>query len=472
MSDLSKNNNKITPACPITNQSAYDIYLSQKSRIREINRIFLSNIFFSLLSFFLLTVIEIIFPSIRIPFRFYKRIYTLLNFSTAHFDFSKLFSYVIFLIFGFGFVNVVNLKNYRNNPLIGPNGYSDTKKVIIFGIIIFFVSSNFLLLGKFDFEGFCTKDKEILNLYDDAMAFYGKFEGNYDFTKKNENLNIQSNNHSSKTNNNNIATPISIDNNDRANIKVQNNQVEIDNTEFNLNKDGKEFHSYHTKQVNQNPIDDKIITENQNINTSSVKRKTLSFFKDISYKITIGLYAFTKKLFSWLQPDLYFREVSSDCKYPTIFERILSNYFFFILPFIIGLNFTYLDYIKELQKFTLSWEDMKNWGWDLWRLFIALCLFILFTISFLFYSLIKTSIYRFAVYIIFLIGLVLFIVIKTKKEKKNNKHFHLHHYALMVILNLLLGIHHEYFIILLGIFSGIMVEGCCRWGVSSCWNDD
>jgi len=415
----------------------------------ELSRVMKSNLAFALIAFPLLIIIEYIFPALKIPFKFYNKVYSLLNFSTAHLDLSKLFSYILFLIFGFSFINIVNLKNKRENPLIGPNGYSDTKKVIYFGFIIFFLSGNFLLLGKYDFEGFCKGDKKIKNVSDDILDFYNKL---YSVEVQNKISNIKG----IKNRESHIFK----------NTQIQNTKIEINNDN---NKNYYEINYFESDN-----FDDK---ENQfnNINKNkylSSNRRSIGFIKRLAYNISLGLYSFCKNLSEWFKPEFYFKDFQTDCKYPVFFERIFQNYIFFVLPFILGLNFTYLDYIPELQKFTLSWHDMKNWGWHLWTLFIALCLFILFTLGFLFYSLIHTSLVRFGFYVVFFLGLILYTIIRTQKEKKNHKHFHLHHYALMLVLNWFLGIHHDYFLILLGIFSGIMIEGCCRWGVGSCWNSD
>lgn len=448
------------------------------SRNSEINRVVKSNLLFASLSLLLLIAIEFTFPAIKIPFRFYNRIYSLLNFSTSHLDLSKLLTYVIFLISGFAFVNLVNLKNKRNNPLIGPNGYADTKKVVIFGFIIFFVSANFLLLGKYDFEGFCRRDAKIKNTSDDEFSYFNKLYDYYPHkNNRKENkeqeiiLNVNEQNELKKDfdeeiyvtkfgNEENYETKMNINirKNHRDNFEKKNINDEI----IAINDN----HGYKNEKRDSSK-------NNQSYNASYIKKKkNLGFFKKLTYHISLGLYAFAKNLSEYFKPEFYFRISKTECKYPVFFERIFQNYAFFILPFILGLNFTYLDYIPELQKFNLAWHDMKNWGLDLWALFISLCAFILFTIGFLFYSLIHTSLIRFAVYLLFLAALVLYVIVKTKKEKKNNKHFHLHHYALMLVLNWFLGIHHDYFMILLGVFSGIMIEGSCRWGVSSCWNDD
>lgn len=461
----------------------------------EVNRILKSNIYFAVISLLLLIVFEFIFPAIKIPLRLYNRIYSLLNFSTAHLDLSKLLTYVLFLICGFAFVNLVNLKNKRNNPFIGPNGYSDTKKVVLFGFIIFFLSGNFLLLGKYDFEGFCKGKAKIKNTSDNELSYFNKLyvyfpdksndlmknagkeinlplneqynhKENYNLDKDDMDSNEEFDDNKMHFNHKRIVNNRHIADNKSYNEKfVKDEESENDNIYFSKdNLTNKRFESNNDINARKSKI-----TKNSNM---VLKRKDIGFFKKLTYNISLGLYAFTKNLSEYLNPEFYFKLYKTECKYPVFFERVFQNYFFFILPFIIGLNFTYLDYIPELQKFTLAWHDMKNWGLDLWALFVALCLFILFTISFLFYSIIQTSLIRFAIYALFLASLIVYVFMKTKKEEKKGKHFHLHHYALMLVLNWFLGIHHDYFMILLGVFSGIMIEGSCRWGISSCWSDD
>lgn len=462
-------------------------------RNSEVNRVVKYNLLFAVISFLLLIALELILPSIKIPLRFYNRIYTLLNFSTAHLDFSKLVTYLSFLICGFAFVNLVNLKNKRNNPLIGPNGYADTKKVVLFGFFIFFVSANFLLLGKYDFEGFCNSKAKIKNTSDDALNYFNKL---YDYqphksNEKENNNNLKENNlnfFGNKQNKEIVKINVAkFGNEENAENKKQfesrknhpeDNLINYNNKKNNENNDDREevikilndLYNSNNKKNNENYSNDDFNKENKNSFMHS--KIHMGFFKKLTYNISLGLYAFSKNLAEYFKPEFYFKTFKTECKYPVFFERVFQNYFFFILPFIFGLNFTYLDDIPELQKFNLAWHDMKNWGMDLWALFVALCLFILFTIGFLFYSLINTSLIRFGVYLLFMGVLIIYVFVRTNKEKKNNKHFHLHHYALMLVLNLFLGIHHDYFMILLGVFSGIMIEGSCRWGVSSCWSDD
>lgn len=375
----------------------------------EQNRILKGNIIMAGLSFLALMLLQSVLPSIKIPLRIYNKIYSLLNFSTSHFDLAKLFSYLVLLAMGFAFVNIVNLKNYRKKPFIGNNGYSDIKKSVVLGFIIFLVSGNFLILGRYDYEGFCKANKDIQNTFDAPAVYFEKLnqkENQFSFT--------------------------------------QNSGIQADN-------------------YNQDHNENKHITNN--------KAHKLGIFKKLIYNISIGVYSFSRHLGWILRLDFIFESYRGQCEYPVFFEIVLNNYFFIVLPFIIGLNFTYLDDLPALRDFNLTWHDMKNWGWLLWTLFILLCIFILSTMSFLFYCLSQNSFQRLGVYAGFLIALFIYIYVRSQKEKPK-KTFHLHHYALMFLLSLLLGIHNEYFTILLGIFSGIMIEGCCRWGVSSCWDEE
>lgn len=360
-----------------------------------------ANIIFISFSLPLLWVLSYFQINLLIPFNFYKKIYTTNNFSTFHLSFNKLLTLITFLILGFCFVNKINLKNRRQNPLIGVNGYKDIKKVILFGVIIFFASGNFLLLAKFDYEGFCIKDL------------------------RNNNLNT---------------TNDMISKNDNKNSTIITNTFAAEDLYYEtLSK--KKLNFFHKNKKN--------------------------FLSKINYEISIGLYSFAEKLSQYFNPDLYFKKNKPQCKYPILWETIFFNYFFFIIPFIFGLNFTYLDNIPILQKFTLSCKDMKNWGFTLWSLFFILCIFLLSVLVILFKTLIEISIWRFLFYVFSILIFGGFCVFYTKKSGRK---FHLHHYALGVIVCCFLGIRNDFFTIVLAVFAGVMVEGSCRWGCSPIWD--
>ena len=46
------------------------------------------------------------------------------------------------------------------------------------------------------------------------------------------------------------------------------------------------------------------------------------------------------------------------------------NYFFWVIPYFIGLNFTHLDH-GIMQKFIIKWSYMKQWPIILWVVFFA-----------------------------------------------------------------------------------------------------
>ena len=116
-------------------------------------------LFFSLIFIFNLLLPEVIAES-----EFYKRLYSQKNFNSRHFDFSKFFIFMTTLFFGY-----VLTINKNNMSFINDNKKSYFKNLSIFILLcVFFYFSSGLtvLLGKYDYEGFCdSKGNEILNLH-------------------------------------------------------------------------------------------------------------------------------------------------------------------------------------------------------------------------------------------------------------------------------------------------------------------
>jgi hypothetical protein len=152
------------------------------------------------------------------------------------------------------------------------------------------------------------------------------------------------------------------------------------------------------------------------------------------------------------------------CRFPSYWERVLSNYLGFIIPFILGLNFTHLDGLPIIGDITLDWEAMKNWKWPTWVVFLSLVGLILFILCQHLYIWYIASTFRLAFYIISLVLMLIYAKVRSK-----TKHFHLHHYMLMIILIPFLGVHQNLDLVLIGILSGIMIEGACKWGCGTCW---
>jgi hypothetical protein len=79
------------------------------------------------------------------------------------------------------------------------------------------------------------------------------------------------------------------------------------------------------------------------------------------------------------------------------------------------------------QQFTLDWNDMKNWPWFLWVLFIGLICLIGFIFSFLFYQ--YYMIGYFSTYV-FLIGGAITLIKLRGKMLGPEYQLHIHHYFL------------------------------------------
>lgn len=158
------------------------------------------------------------------------------------------------------------------------------------------------------------------------------------------------------------------------------------------------------------------------------------------------------------------------CRYTSFWESVLTNYIFFVLPFMVATNFTYMDF-SALRIFNLDWADMKTWGPGLWSLFVVLITFVVSNFYYHFHYYYLISEVRLAFYVSILTVIILYFVIMANFIMYPTKQLHIHHYMFMMIVSLFTGIHGYYDLSLYGVISGIMLEGSCRWGVSPCWQD-
>lgn len=123
------------------------------------------NLVYLFISLPIIFMIELIFPSINSGFEFIKVAYEQQNYSSAHIDVSKLIFYLFLLVYGFAFVNKVTLKNRRKRMFKGNNqGYKDIVLLVAFGVLLYFTSAATVLLGKYDYDGFCSiSDRSIFS---------------------------------------------------------------------------------------------------------------------------------------------------------------------------------------------------------------------------------------------------------------------------------------------------------------------
>ena len=133
--------------------------------------------------------------------------------------------------------------------------------------------------------------------------------------------------------------------------------------------------------------------------------------------------------------------------------------------FILGCNFTHFDQ-PPFTEMTLEWEIMKNWPKFLWYAFGSIITFVFVNLAYLFYMYYLSG--QIWEYIALTIGLFGFIIIKTYVLRDTHK-LHLHHYTFGLIVLCYCGYQSRWIATLAAFFTGIMVEGACRWGFDPIW---
>jgi len=138
------------------------------------------------------------------------------------------------------------------------------------------------------------------------------------------------------------------------------------------------------------------------------------------------------------------------------------NFFFYVVPFFIGLHFTYLDYMPFLQGIVLTREELKKLKFLQWVLLAVGSIIILVLIGFHFYLF-----YISEKYLYFGIGYGFFFIscfiywIAIRKTTV----IHLHHYQIGAFFIAFTPFQNIISAICQGIVTGLYVEGISRWGM-------
>jgi hypothetical protein len=319
-----------------------------------------------LFSFAIILIILELFPSYNIGTQIYNNIYYQINFSTFHFDFSKFFLYIFSIVLGFTLVN----KLYRNKIFQGLNdNFRDIIIVSSYSFVIYFISAESILIGKYDYEGFCsTEGKAIIESH---------------------------------------------------------------------KKDGVFGNSIYTVMVDFQRI---------------YSFKFIQNFLNISDYKTLN---------------------SNNCVYPGFVERFLKNYFLFIFPFFIGLNYSSITERVEFfrkQFFCLewNWNNKTIWPFKQWVYLSFFLFFITLNIIFHFLNYCRDSYGRFLFFIVFsviILGSIFYYNNKVKLTKK----LELNTVVVIMIILPFINIHCVYDLILFGVLNGILVEAICKEGIVNIW---
>jgi hypothetical protein len=155
---------------------------------------------------------------------------------------------------------------------------------------------------------------------------------------------------------------------------------------------------------------------------------------------------------------------------PTVFDVSVSNYIYFGLPLILMSNFNLFGRIPFLANFGLTCDSMKKWGWKQWTFFVFL--FGSFGVILEYFSreYYQLSPYRLLFYACQLLFIILFLVIYTATHP--DKKFHMHHYSLMMILIIFIGVHSKFARVCLGLASAVYVEGVAHYNYDAIWEDE
>lgn len=177
-------------------------------------------------------------------------------------------------------------------------------------------------------------------------------------------------------------------------------------------------------------------------------------------------------LASWPLPQTYtssFTEsLFNSSVYGHPFFLTLYNFGFYIMPFIIGLNFSILESFLMLkglgeQVITGDFKNITIKGWVLVVVFAVLALGILGIHSYL--LIMEGVMLWYAIAYCTLIVFVLFMSLLFREKWI----FYPHHYFIALIFIPFTRFFNPFTTILQGLLLGVFVEGISRWGMSWIW---
>ena len=143
------------------------------------------------------------------------------------------------------------------------------------------------------------------------------------------------------------------------------------------------------------------------------------------------------------------------------------NFNYWTVGFLLfGIQFSHVD-IGPMKHFTLAPSVMKTWGAFLWTVFVALILFGYLVLKEEYEDLQKAD--CLTRYLIWLVLIVVYFIWNTKRNEPKGRHLHIHHYVVGFIVVTLIGYQSPFMTFLNGYFTGMYIEGGCRWGYDPIW---
>jgi hypothetical protein len=144
------------------------------------------------------------------------------------------------------------------------------------------------------------------------------------------------------------------------------------------------------------------------------------------------------------------------CVFPFIFERLIINLIFFIIPFIIGIHLMQYKKFLKLEKIniTLFFRNFFCMDRSTRYMNFTTIIFIVMNLCYFFYIYISFSFTKFIIYLSIFIGIIIIIAIFSFKYRKT-KVLSINIIAFTFISIPFINLHCNYCQILLGLVSGM-----------------
>ncbi|CDW87216.1 UNKNOWN [Stylonychia lemnae] len=184
----------------------------------------------------------------------------------------------------------------------------------------------------------------------------------------------------------------------------------------------------------------------------------------------IDVHAPLFKIFMTIEKMNYTRPYSildkPDCYIYSDDEVFDYNYHIWTFAFLLGLQFTHLQ-VGFMKNFSLSWDIMKTWPLILWLVFFSFIGFMIYIFTYLFYLYAQINLlYNY----VGCIGIIVGGIWLRGKQLGPKAVLHIHHYFIGIVSCMLICYQNTFFTVLHALFSGVMIEGGCRWGFVGIWS--
>lgn len=167
----------------------------------------------------------------------------------------------------------------------------------------------------------------------------------------------------------------------------------------------------------------------------------------------------------------YESNANNICILPGFFEVTLLNYFFYFLPFIIGLNFTAIvDNIQAIKYLKMNWNKRKNWERKHWVIIYGLITFFVLNVVFHFVNYARDSLWKFLLFLILFISITVYLTYRYL-HNKSTKQLDLTNPTLIMLVLIFVNIHCVYDLILFGFLSGLMSSSAGKNGIRDIFKD-